>query len=709
MTGRTLTRDLIRPGFSASWAGVCVLCLLVGLATGATAQTAGADSLKTSPADTNRYQPQKTAPPTRPAGGLSGISQQARDGVSFQEQAPATDGLGFWGRLTNEPKAGSKTDVRVNTWYTDWNTSLKMAEGSIFNNKLSWSWDDYRQQDRTAEKRSWLADYNAGTQLPVTLRVNSTWDWSEDRTLNAGGLTNLSKRDYKKGEVALNKVGLKTGIFTTSLSSHLGMNDQTAVNRDQPNDFSEAFVDGGAKVGARVADGVSLAARLFGRKTGGDRSLGQNTAPSNALADSVGAGFYYKRGLTNGLVSVTRSNFDRKYLDWRRNSTGQPDTSGRAEADKVVNELETKDALSIEFENTVRLGRVQLKSNLSRATDSMGFTQSLEGSRENYQDKADLALTFGVGRDSIAVSFGYLFKWDDQRIKNADTNRGKQTRRDRDVDIYWERRLFKATDLMVAWHTGLGQDMAENEFNNNDKDRVRTDLSVKLERNWPGTFRTNLLFAWSESQDIAIHATRSANNNVKPTYEVSPGYNWTLSDWITLAQTFRVYIQYTDYDFGYLEEVNKQDNYNKRGNMNTMLTFKPTRRLDIKVKHDFNKRFNATKTGTDAAGNSKYFKDQVQVINKIDLGFIFKVADGVTLEGATYRTRDDKEIRSSTIRETVTLQGEIWVGARVNRRWGQGDALELSAMVKKFNAYGPSISEAASDYWEADVWLAWEF
>ena len=49
------------------------------------------------------------------------------------------------------------------------------------------------------------------------------------------------------------------------------------------------------------------------------------------------------------------------------------------------------------------------------------------------------------------------------------------------------------------------------------------------------------------------------------------------------------------------------------------------------------------------------------------------------------------------------------MGCRVEQQWGATNPLELSAVVKKYNAFGPSVTETSADYWEADVWLKWEF
>ena len=88
------------------------------------------------------------------------------------------------------------------------------------------------------------------------------------------------------------------------------------------------------------------------------------------------------------------------------------------------------------------------------------------------------------------------------------------------------------------------------------------------ERYWSRSLHT-VSSAVKQIDDISIRETRSANNNVKRTYEIAPSYRWTISPRLSLNQTFRMYIQYQDYDFIGFEGVNKEDGFNKRGNLNT--------------------------------------------------------------------------------------------------------------------------------------------
>lgn len=670
---------------------------------------AASDTTAAAPADS-------LAAPTAP-GGLTQFTGDQTPAAMAAAQAQASGGLSaaglvqvpFFHTITNRPTAGIKSDVRVNRYYGELGTTLGMEAGSTFTNTASYSWDAFRQQDKTIEARGEKFTYSAGKLLPFTVTSSGSWDWSEDQTTNNAGLSNLSKRDLKLGSLRVNQPKFDLGPLKAILNSGVAINDQKSTNQNQRNDFSEASLDGGGQLGARIAPGVMVATRAYGKTLTGDRTLGENKAPSSATGDSLGAGIYFQRSFTTGRLAVTRSNFDKKYLDYKRNSTGQIDTVGLDEFDKVIDELETQDAVTVEFENKLRLGRLGLNASLSHSTDELAYRASGVGSKERQTDDATFALTYDTGNDSLAVTYTYLWKWDDQRIKNATENRGRQYIKNRDLDIFYGRRLFRRTDLTVKLHTGLSQDIAQFQFNTNDKDRLRNDVTVEVEREWLGKFTAGMLFSFKQSEEIAIRSTRSSNNNVKDSFEVSPSINWPLASWLTVNQTYRVYIQYTDYTYSELESAARNDDYNKRGNLNTIVVIHPTDRLELAVRHDYNKRSSATRTFVDATGNTFYSTDQTQAINKIDLGVVFRVVDGVTLEAATFRTRDYKEIYGATTKESEVFSGQMWVGAKINRKLGQTSPLEISAVIKKFNAFGPSVTDASGDYWEADAWVKWEF
>ncbi len=645
------------------------------------------------------------------SGGLAGVAEAAegQEGVYQDLNQGREQDTSFLVGLKNTPKAGIKTNVTSYMYYGDFTNIITMAQGATMTNKVSYSWSEFRQQIKTNEKRSANSSYNTGRTLPFMATLKGSWDWNEDNTINAGGFENVSKRDYKSAGLLFSKPQLRIGGMRLTLKSSAGMNDQKSINQNRRNDVAESYLDGGMQVGTDVFEGVTVAGRLFGRATGGDRSLGEDTAPSSSTTDTLGIGVYYDRNFSSGRVSLTRGNYDRKYLDYKRDTNGLIDTVGLAEDDKVVDEMEIKDALTLSLVNETRFLGLTMATTLSQTSDESDFSISRVGFKERLQQEAEFALSFMVGRDSLSFEYSYLWKWDDQLTKGSDVFRGKQYKKDRTLKILWERILFADTQMRVNWVTGLTQDTAENSYVNTDKDRLRYDFSARLERNWVERFRTTMVFFYRQNNDIALHSTRSSNNNVKDSFEISPSYSWPISSWLTFSQNYRVYIQYTDYTFSHLEGSSRVDNYNKRGNLSTVVKLKPTKRLNITVKYDFNKRFSAEKTNEGSSGSNEYFTNQRQTIGKIDLSFKFDVANGVILEGATYNTKDEKITISTTDRVTGRLEGKIWIGTRVSRKWGSKNPLELSAMIKKYNAFGPSISEASSDYWESDLWLKWEF
>jgi hypothetical protein len=631
-----------------------------------------------------------------------------------QVQKSADVGEPFYLGMTNVPKAGALANVRQNTFYTDWVTTVKFQNNSMFKNTFKWSTEEYRKQDKSVQKKDDTFTYGLGSNLPFVLSMDGSWNWSEDRTTNTAAFANLSARDQKRAGLNAMKTNFKTGFLNNTAKMSARIIDNQSINQNQRNDFNEGAIDGGFQSDMAIADGVRIAGRLYGMTLSGDRLLGTTTEASSANGDTVGLGIYYSRNIANGRVAITRSSFEKKYLDFKKNSNGLIDTVGSDEADKVVTELETNDAISYELENNFRFGRFGVETRLTRQSNDLDFAQSGVGLRQREQDVMDLAFTYAAGRDSFALGYDYLWKWDDQRYKNATENRGKQVNKARDYEIRYFRDLFRRTKLNLRYHEGLAQDIAQappegDRPNENDKDRHQADISARLERTWVGKFRASMVFAYQQVQDFNIRESKSSNNNVKDSYELSPGYAWTISPWLSLDQSYRVYIQYTDFSYDALESVNREDDYNKRGNLATKVVIDPTSRLNITLRHDYNKRFSATKTGADASGSAFYHRDLNQTINKIELIMRFVAVQGVTLEASTYRTRDNRENFGSKNSVTENFSGEMWVGTTVRRRWFQKNPLELSAMVRKYNAFGPSVTETSSDYWETDVWLKWEF
>ena len=686
------------------WAVVALLaCGAVVTASAAKAQTAPADTAvavvdsvgAAAAADTS------AAAPTSPA--MQGIAGQ---GSPASEQAQPL--ILNW---THKPRAGLTAEVRLWRYFLNWDDNLAMRAGSSATTRLGYAVDTYRRQKKEIETRDLSLNYGSGTLLPFRFSAGGSWNRREDRTINTAGLKNINKRDNRTAQASAVKDDITTGFLLHSLSLRGSLRNQIGENQNQRDDFLEGDLDGAWRMRFGLFEGVRMATSVYGKRIKGEQMLGNEEGPTSAQQDSIAAGIFYQRRRVSGHVVVRRGDYARHFLDYRRNANAQIDTLNLpAGVSTIVDETERKESTVIEWRNQLRLGNLAFNSVLARDAGLQHFDQSGVGTRDRYDERVDLTLTYAAGRDSFAIGYDYGWKWDNQQQKGATEPRGKKYNKQRNASFDWIRQLFTHTQLFTKFQQGLTQDDAENQFDQNDRDRVETNFSVRTDTNWR-SFRTSLLFSFKEAVDNNLRATRSANNNTRDTYEVSPGYTWPVADWLELRQTFRVFIQYTDYEFDGYEGVRKQDNYNKRGNLMTQLTVEPSQRLRITVRHDFNQRFNATKTRTDASGGVYYRTDQEQTIGKIDLGFTFKADDWLTLEGATGRSKDVKDTIGLNDQVTTreTFAGDIWLGVGVRKRWGRQNTWDVNATVRDNHAYGPNVTESNRHYWDADVSVSYAF
>lgn len=699
-----------RPGL---WPALLpVLLLAVLLDTGTARAQSGEDPDETGAAEDGAQAPAGAQRPglLSAAAAAAAADSAGASGATATTAAATEPGAGYLQGLTFSPVAGVRANVRQYTYYADWTTTAALARAASATQALNWSWEQFRKQEKTVENRKSSLDYNFGQQLPFVTTVRGDWNWSEDRMTNTAGFANLFKVDNKL--VNVNATRHKYQALGLTHSMRLGGNftDQASLNQGQRNDFREGTGGANLQSGWEALPGVNVVGRVAATATGGTCLLAGFTSPSSASGDSLGVGVYVDRGLGSGFIEMTRSNFEKEYLEFRRDANGLIDTVGlQPDQPKVISELETRDAVTMKLDHKLAIGGFKSQVTGAHTTDDVAYATGSAGLKQRTSDLAEVKLGFEAGRDSVGVGWKYGLRWDDQRIKDAPLSRGRQYAQERDLLFNWLRRLFRNTNFAVQYHEGLTQDISQDPNNKNDKDRLMRDFSTRIDRNWPGRFRAAMVFAWRQTQDISIRGSSSSNNNIKDSYEVSPGYTWELAPWITLDQSYRLYIQYTDYLYSYLETVTREDDYSKRGDLVTKVTCKPNERLSITVRHDSNRRFNATKTSEDASGNAFYHRDLEQDIAKIDLDLVYVAGPGVTLEASTYRTRDDKTSIGRATTQTRTDSGELVVGGRVERKWGARQQVEVSAMVKKISAFGPSITASSSDFWEADVWFKWLF
>ncbi len=618
---------------------------------------------------------------------------------------------------SNTPEVGVTANVNQVDYTVRWANSVKARDGGTINNNFGLGMDTFRRQDRTTETRNASIDYGSGQLMPVVLSAQARIDWSEDITTNTGGITNVNARKVRRVGLGVSRTQLLTGLISHNLMGGGYYNDQNAVNQQQINNFREGEINGAIRSGAPIAEGINVATRIYGIWRDGESVLSGFESPSSTLGDSLGAGAYYKRTLLQGAIVATQSSFDKRYLDFRRNSNGLIDTTESnlpAGASKVVQELEENDALDLKWDNTITVGSAKLVSKLVHTTQRERYRESAVGRKEKSEDILELRFTVPVGADSFAIGYKYNLRSDDQRIADASANRGRQDNKVREFSADWFRDVFSRTTLSARYQTELRQDIAEavdgEPFNQNDRDRLSQNVRIRLEAVWPGVFSASLLGEYQAIDDISIRESRSANNNLKTTYEIAPSYRLFIGPRLTLNQTFRIYIQYQDYTFVDYPGVNKEDGFNKRGNLGTSLSWEPSDRLSVDLKHDYNQKYNGKRTSRDATGAAFYRRDQDQFINRIELGMAWAATDWLDLSTATYRTKDVVKRFGSTNTEDTRYSGELWVGGVIKHSWGPtARPLVLDATIRRYLAYGPNVTDTSDDYWRADVTMKWTF
>ncbi|MHB8080142.1 MAG: hypothetical protein ACYDIE_12915 [Candidatus Krumholzibacteriia bacterium] len=645
-----------------------------------------------------------------PGNSLSDLTVRAQGAPadSLAQAAPPPPARPFIVSWDWTPTAHLSSGVRTVRWEGGLGSDLVLRDLSVLNAKLGWSRENYRQQTKTVESRDGTLHFADASGPRFRKDLTLTRNWSEDRTVNTAGNANINRRDFRQALASLDSLILDTGAIRHSLRLAGRLDKQKQSSLGIPNDFSERNGNAGLRSRYWAAPGVVVVANAYGERAGGTRTLGRETSSSSSSGDTLGAFVGYTRRVLSGAVSARMVNYDRRYLDYRRNANGIIDTLGAVQ--KIVQELEQNDALAFEWRNTVTLGALSLDATVGRDLKKDSYAASGAGRREDHQDRFRVDAGWTAGTDTIGVAYNYMWVWDDQTYRNATAPRGRQISKNRELTTEWAHRLFTHSALRLRGQQILNQQIAQRQFNDNDRDRLENNWSASLVTDWSSVFRTTGTFAYRHVEDIAIRRNRSANNNFKDTYEMRAGYFWPLEPWLQLRQDYRLEIQFTDYLYDYLPTITLRDDYNKRGNLSSRVTLKPSPRLSFNLGQEYSVRSNAGKVSQDVAGNAAYARELEQRISTVSFGLIYQVQPQFTLEGATERTRDVKTTFGSRPSSLPRLGGQVWIGGTYSRTIGQPEnGRSLTARVKKYYAYGPNVQAANADYWDADISLGWKF
>ncbi len=263
--------------------------------------------------------------------------------------------------------------------------------------------------------------------LPVVLRLEASTNWSEDITVNTAGSRNVKRSETRRAGVTATRNRLATGPLLQNLTAGWYYNNTAGVNLGDESEQTDTETTGAIRTGIPIMDGLSLATRLYGTQRVGDNALAGIDSPTETTGDTLGVGGYYNGLGMTGKVVFSQADFNRSYLDYRRDANGLVDTTNVPEgADKIVDELEAKDAWELSWDNKGTVGRFKYETKLSHKYDKQQYSQSLVGGKERTDDNVSLSVGVPVGRDSLAVTYKYQWTWDDQRFLNATTSRGRQ-------------------------------------------------------------------------------------------------------------------------------------------------------------------------------------------------------------------------------------------------------------------------------------------
>ncbi|MBU1073113.1 hypothetical protein KKG45_07690, partial [bacterium] len=299
-------------------------------------------------------------------------------------------GTGFIRSWTRVPKASFMAGAQKVGYKSDLTNNMTLQDNSTIGQTLKISLDDYRAQEKIVEKRSATFNCSTASLHGLVGSLSLSDNWSKDEVTNSAGNTSVNKRDARQATASLRREDLELAGVAHDMVVNGSFNQQLAEQLNQRNDVSEGSLDGALRSDYRACDWLSMHTGLYAASQSGERSLGMETKPSSSGGDSLRAGVFYDRGPAVGGVTISRTSFNKRYLDYRRNANGIIDTIGAAE--KIVQELERDDAVTMSWNNDLKAWGISLSSRLSRDFSENSFRASGVGMRERHQDTVNLGL-----------------------------------------------------------------------------------------------------------------------------------------------------------------------------------------------------------------------------------------------------------------------------------------------------------------------------
>jgi len=542
----------------------------------------------------------------------------------------------------------------------------------------------------------------------------STRDSRTDRTgfeTSTSKDTELDSRlsgDGKMGEVS-GKWSIEGGVSKKKVvsGSRSGATDQT-LNKGV---FSGGLGRRFGAVGVSVNAGLNAAAgpqRLSAAIDGSDAQKETKTT----ISDTLGVNLQW-RGADNRTfsVSVSRVAFDEERLDYETDFRGvaifDPDTRLKI----VGKEKETRNITNIQLKADTRIYR-SIRASLSYGFDrkETQYILSQQGFIPEQGQNFNGDLWFRYARSgSLKVNLTLNERWDDRRPADTEEFRGRHYTVSNGVSFSMDQRLLAASSLRLVYAQDLAQQIYDYtlETGTQDTDVLSNRYEAKLSSKAIPSVNVALGSSFKTTSNIFLDALQVANNNRDlNTWKVTGDYSWKLSPAVTFGQSYQLSIDYTDYHYSYVEQVDRRDKFYKRTQMKTDLDITFPGAVDFSVSHVVDRTRGGTKQLVNGVESLSYTDDATRRQDEQRLN----LAMHIPLFGYTFSVETSRVFR--TLRgEDEERQGDLRIGLSGQSRFLH-DRLVLGLDMGYVWAFGPPrVIRIDRDrrYFTSNTYLSWTF
>jgi len=569
------------------------------------------------------------------------------------------------------------------------NMKLVMPWRSLVNFQLKDDEKNYRLQNRLEKNKLMLM----GVVQPLRSDVNASFTYSDSRVFNrsislGGGIQDLVVNDLSvAGGLNYNRTFKDMDVGSVRLDAGVS----ASANNGERAYKTDKTLAGGVFGGIEYKfSRVTLTGRGSYRETD-ERSITALTTLEGlgATEDSLVAGARVQV-TDSSVISVHHMDYEgeRLYADQRRGSQG----GQIAGAEEVYPEREVHPA------------RRTTVSMSSRLFGRFGFSVSAYHEFNQFAYDTTLSRNSAVTTDAFAGSADYRAPW--RSTTATVTFEGGTTYNNllplSTASVYDYRKLvrvaishrFKPTlTLDLNGSTQLLQsDYLNKAENPRDRDQLDSSVSARLSSVPFSNFLAFVSASYTNSLFQNISSTQSQNNRTRELYELRPGFSYFVNQYLTIAQTYGISIDYTQYK--YLAASSQDDYLDRNFTFNNEFKVKPMQKVDL--------RFLYTLLVHD---KGSYFSDVLEIDQRDNrqetiLAVDYRPKDEFRFFGEnTYSRRVEEGIEEGED-DAITTTGSIRVGVECNYAWGdKGRKLNVyCARVKRFN---PSSTELEKNFWDA--------